>query len=343
MRVGEAGERRSGRRGRRRPGVASAVSCDADAAGDAVARDRERARDRQRRIERADDAVLEDHGETSRDMERGVFDHVTPQRADRRREPALLRARRCSRSATSWRWSSSSGCRLRVPTASRTSVARRARPPASPAARRVRRRRPRDGRRVPRGGARRRRARQRPPGIRPRLPRVLLRRVRARPGRQQRRGRHRDDRRRRCDHVDLWRGLGLSRASTGVLRAIVLAPLGYASSHGRTSGAAAAELAGRPLDRPQDDEPRERERPRRVRGRATGPTVDAFRRVATRGGLPRQRRRRASGAVPARATTAPSSSIRDGNNVEAVLPRSVSGPRSGSRSEYTARRWPATR
>ena len=42
-------------------GDASAVSCVADAAGDAVARDRERPCERQRRVERADDAVLEDH------------------------------------------------------------------------------------------------------------------------------------------------------------------------------------------------------------------------------------------------------------------------------------------
>ena len=62
MRVGEARAARSARRGRPPPGAASAVSCDADAAGDPVAGDRERPRDRQRRVERADDAVLEDHG-----------------------------------------------------------------------------------------------------------------------------------------------------------------------------------------------------------------------------------------------------------------------------------------
>ena len=61
MRVGEAGEDAAAAE------IDDLRRCErglvrADAAGDPVAGDRERPRDGQRRVERADDAVLEDHG-----------------------------------------------------------------------------------------------------------------------------------------------------------------------------------------------------------------------------------------------------------------------------------------
>jgi len=62
--------------------IENEVEARADAAGDPLARDRERAGDGQRRVHRADDAVVEDHAATLRGGRRPRSARIAPLAAD---------------------------------------------------------------------------------------------------------------------------------------------------------------------------------------------------------------------------------------------------------------------
>ena len=158
--------------------------------------------------------------------------------------------------------------------------------PSTPGPRRVQSRRPPDRRRLPRSRARRGRSRQRPAGHPARLPRVLLRRVRPRSGRQQRGSRH--ARPRVIDHVTLR--VSDFHASKAFYET-VLVPLGYAEPWSDEEQRAAD---WGDLSISQDDQPLS-ENVHIAFAARNRAEVEEFHRVATRGGLSRQR---ASGRAP---------------------------------------------